>query len=220
MASPVPPVTPCPSVLVIASGNAGKVREFSALLAGLNLETRPQPEGLEVEETGSTFAENARLKAVAVARATGCWALADDSGLSVEALGGAPGVQSARYADSDTARIERLLRELASANPSTASADQPAGANRNAHFTAALALADPRGEVVLEVEGRCPGTILEAPRGSGGFGYDPIFFVPEIGLSFAEMAPAQKAELGHRGRAFAALKPQLAALLGRSPTPG
>ena len=100
-----------PTVLVIASGNAGKVREFAALLADLGLEIRPQPEGLEVEETGQSFAENARLKAEAVARATGHWALADDSGLSVDALGGAPGIHSARYADSDTGRIARLLRE-------------------------------------------------------------------------------------------------------------
>jgi len=194
------------TVLVIASGNAGKVREFGALLADLGLETRPQPEGLEVEETGSTFADNARLKAEAVARTTGCWALADDSGLSVDALGGAPGVHSARYADSDAARIERLLHEL-----SEAGAHSPA--SRSAQFTAALALANPAGEVVLEVEGICPGQILEAPRGEGGFGYDPVFFVPEAGLTFAEMPHSQKAALGHRGRAFAALTPRLRELL-------
>ena len=193
-------------VLVIASGNAGKVREFGRLLADMGLETQPQPEGLEVEETGSTFAENARLKAEAVARASGCWALADDSGLSVDALGGAPGVHSARYADTDTARIERLLQELAAAGASTPEA-------RRAQFTAALALANPQGDVVLEVEGICPGTILEAPHGEGGFGYDPVFFVPEAGLTFAEMPHSRKAELGHRGRAFAALKPRLSALL-------
>jgi XTP/dITP diphosphohydrolase len=197
-----------PTVLVIASGNAGKVREFGALLADLGLEIRPQPEGLEVEETGASFAENARLKAEAVARATGCWALADDSGLSVEALGGAPGVQSARYADTDAARIARLLRELAAAGASSPEA-------RTAHFTAALALADPSGQVVLEVEGLCPGTILEAPQGAGGFGYDPVFHVPEAGLTFAEMDHSQKAELGHRGRAFAALQPQLRQLLAK-----
>ena len=194
------------TTLVIASGNAGKVREFGQLLADLGLETRPQPDGLDVEETGNTFAENARLKAEAVARATGCWALADDSGLSVDALGGAPGVHSARYAESDSARIERLLRELGEAD-----AHDPA--SRGACFTAALALANPAGEVVLEVEGICPGQILEAPRGEGGFGYDPVFFVPEAGLTFAEMPQSQKANLGHRGRAFAALKPRLRELL-------
>jgi XTP/dITP diphosphohydrolase len=198
------------TTLVIASGNAGKVREFGALLADLGLHTQPQPEGLEVDETGSTFAENARIKAEAVARATGCWALADDSGLSVDALGGAPGVHSARYAGSDGARIERLLRELAEAG-----ANEPA--SRSAHFTAALALANPSGNVVLEVEGICPGQILEAPRGEGGFGYDPVFFVPEAGLTFAEMPHSQKAELGHRGRAFAELKPKLQTVLGLPP---
>ena len=196
------------TTLVIASGNAGKVREFGRLLADLGLETQPQPEGLEVEETGTSFAENARLKAEAVALATGCWALADDSGLSVDALGGAPGVHSARYAETDAARIDRLLQELAAAGAQTPKA-------RRAYFTAALALANPEGEVVLEVEGICPGAILEAPRGEGGFGYDPVFFVLEAGLTFAEMPHSQKAELGHRGRAFAALKPLLRAALGQ-----
>jgi XTP/dITP diphosphohydrolase len=202
-----PPATP----LVIASGNAGKVREFAALLAGLGLEIRPQPEGLEVEETGLTFVENARLKAIAVARASGCWALADDSGLAVDALAGAPGVHSARYAASDPERIARLLAELAAANGQRAAAGL--AAQRSARFTAALALADPSGNLRLEVEGHCPGEILETPRGSGGFGYDPVFLVPETGLSFAEMDKATKARLGHRGRAFALLEPGLRGLL-------
>jgi XTP/dITP diphosphohydrolase len=196
-----PPASGRPT-LVIASGNAGKVREFAHLLAELQLEIRPQPEGLEVEETGDTFAANARLKATAVARATGCWALADDSGLSVNALGGAPGVQSARYANSDEARIARLLRELESAG------------DRAAQFTAALALADPSGTIRLEVEGICPGVILKETRGSGGFGYDPVFFVPEADLTYAEMDKGLKGRIGHRGQAFARLAPQLQALLG------
>lgn len=187
--------------LVIASGNAGKVREFSHLLADLDLEIRAQPEGLEVEETGDTFAANARLKASAVAGATGCWALADDSGLSVTALGGAPGVHSARYADSDKARIARLLRELAGTS------------DRSAQFTAALAVADPSGSIRLEVEGVCPGLILEDSRGSGGFGYDPVFFVPDAGLTYAEMDKELKGRIGHRGQAFAQLAPQLRELL-------
>ena len=198
------------TTLVIASGNAGKVHEFRHLLAGLGLEIQPQPQGLEVEESGATFAENARLKASAVARATGEWALADDSGLSVDALGGAPGVHSARYADSDSARIARLLRELDDANRSAA--NHP---SRQAHFAAALALAYPSGTIRLEVEGRCPGVILDAPRGTGGFGYDPVFLVPEAGLTFAEMPSTLKAKLGHRGRAFAQLTPALLKLLGR-----
>ena len=190
-----------PRPLVIASGNAGKVREFAALLADLPLEVRPQPLDLEVQETGTTFAANAQLKAEAVAKATGCWALADDSGLEVEALGGAPGVFSARYAPSDAERIARLLAEL------------DAAPNRRAAFVAALALADPDGVVQLAVEGRCEGLIAEAPRGEGGFGYDPVFLVPELDLTFAEMDKATKARIGHRGRAFAALEPGLQALL-------
>ena len=188
--------------LVIASGNAGKVREFGHLLAELELQIRPQPKGLEVKETGDTFAENARLKASAVARASGCWALADDSGLSVSALGGAPGVHSARYAPSDQERIARLLRELDGAG------------DRSARFTAALAVADPSGTIRLEVEGVCPGVILRDARGTGGFGYDPVFFVPEAGLTYAEMDKGLKGRIGHRGQAFALLAPQLRALLG------
>jgi XTP/dITP diphosphohydrolase len=195
-----PPASGRPA-LVIASGNAGKVREFAHLLADLGLEIRTQPEGLEVEETGDTFAANARLKASAVARASGCWALADDSGLSVSALGGAPGVHSARYAANDQTRIARLLRELQGAD------------DRSAQFTAALAVADPSGSVRLEVEGICTGVILEESRGNGGFGYDPVFFVPEAGLSYAEMDKSLKGRIGHRGQAFALLAPQLQALL-------
>jgi XTP/dITP diphosphohydrolase len=192
---------PTARVLVIASGNAGKLREFKAALAsagpGLELEVLPQPRGLEVDETGDSFAANARLKAEAVARITGHWALADDSGLSVDALGGAPGIHSARYAPSDSERIARLLEELAGES------------NRRARFTAALAVADPAGHTVLEVEGVCAGEILNAPRGDGGFGYDPVFLVPEAGLSFAQMPSELKRRLGHRGRALEALLPQL-----------
>jgi len=204
-----------PRDLVIASGNAGKIREFTALLADLPLEIRSQPQGLEVEETGSSFAENARLKATAVALASGCWALADDSGLCVTALQGAPGVQSARYASTDAERISRLLMELGQANARRASAGLPQ--DRSAHFTAALAVADPSGRIRLEVEGYCPGEILEQPRGDGGFGYDPVFFVPSLGLSFAEMDKASKAGVGHRGRAFALLEPRLRELLAAEP---
>lgn len=207
-------LTPLP--LVIASGNAGKIREFALLLAELPLDIRRQPEGLEVEETGATFAENARLKAVAVAQASGCWALADDSGLSVTALNGAPGVQSARYAETDAARIARLLRELKAANQRRTNVGLPE--DRTAHFTAALAVADPAGTIRLEVEGHCPGVILDEPRGEGGFGYDPVFLVPELGLSFAEMDKATKAAIGHRGRAFALLEPRLRQLLEGEPS--
>ncbi|MFM1798250.1 MAG: hypothetical protein RLZZ117_528 [Cyanobacteriota bacterium] len=200
-------MTPTATPLVIASGNAGKVKEFAALLAELPLAVRPQPEGLEVEETGATFAENARLKAAVVARASGCWALADDSGLAVDALAGAPGVRSARYAPTDAERIARLLAELEAAGAT-------APERRGAAFIAALALADPDGTVRLAVEGRCAGRILPAPRGTGGFGYDPVFLVPELNLTFAEMDKATKGRVGHRGRAFALLEPGLRELLG------
>ena len=190
--------------LVIASGNAGKIREFEGLLKALPVNVRPQPEGLEVEETGTTFAANARLKAIAVARATGEWALADDSGLSVDALDGAPGVHSARYAPTDPERIARLLTAL---NGSS---------QRKAHFCAALCIAAPDGRVLLEVEGRCQGQITRTARGEQGFGYDPIFEVDGTGHTFAEMPLAEKKQHGHRGRAFAALEPQLRELLAQS----
>ena len=187
--------------LVIASGNAGKIREFQGLLQALPVTVRPQPEGLEVEETGSTFAANARLKAQAVAATTGEWALADDSGLSVDALDGAPGVHSARYAPTDPERIARLLKALNGSE------------QRQAHFCAALCIAAPDGSVLLEVEGRCDGLITASPRGEQGFGYDPIFEVAGTGRTFAEMPLADKKQHGHRGKAFAALEPQLRSLL-------
>lgn len=190
-----------PRILVIASGNAGKLREFAGLLEHLPVSVQRQPEGMDVEETGLTFAENARIKAQAVAAATGHWALADDSGLSVDALNGAPGVYSARYADSDQARIERLLNELGEAT------------NRQAHFCAALCIAAPDGSVLVEVEGRCDGVITTQCRGEQGFGYDPIFEVSGTGKTFAEMDGNAKRALGHRGRAFLLLEPQLRALL-------
>jgi XTP/dITP diphosphohydrolase len=179
------------SRLVIASTNAGKIREFRQLLAGMGLEIDAQPGDLEVEETGATFAENARLKAITVARHSGSWT-----------LNGAPGVHSARYAATDPARISRLLHELAGSS------------DRTARFSAALALADPNGNVRIEVEGLCAGVILEAPRGEGGFGYDPVFFVPETGLTYAEMDQTLKGRIGHRGRAFAQLETPLRELLG------
>ena len=144
--------------LVIASGNAGKIREFQGLLQHLPLDVQPQPEGVDVEETGSTFAANARIKAKAVATTTGHWALADDSGLSVNALGGAPGVHSARYAPTDPERINKLLSALSKTS------------ERDAQFCAALCVAAPDGSVLIEVEGRCDGRITTLPRGEGGFG--------------------------------------------------
>ena len=190
--------------LVIASGNAGKIREFQGLLQAVPVTVCPQPEGLEVEETGTTFAANARLKAQSVAAATGEWALADDSGLSVDALDGAPGVHSARYAPTDPERIARLLKALKGSN------------QREAYFCAALCIAAPDGTILLEVEGRCDGLITASPRGNQGFGYDPIFEVAGTGRTFAEMPLAEKKQHGHRGKAFTLLEPKLHQLLEAS----
>lgn len=188
------------TTLVVATSNPGKLREMQAYLADLGWELTLKPEELEVEETGDTFAANACLKASQVANATGNWAIADDSGLQIDALGGAPGVYSARYGKTDSERIARVLRELK---------DEP---NRQAQFVCAVAIARPDGAIALQSEGVCRGEILSSPRGNGGFGYDPIFYVPEKQLTFAEMTPDLKRSISHRGKAIEALLPQLAIL--------
>ena len=188
-------------VLLIASGNAYKVAEITAMLDAVDLDVARQPDGLEIEETGHTYLENARLKASTVAQLTGEWALADDSGLEVDALAGAPGLFSARYAPTDHERIHRLLHELG-ATP-----------YRSASFNSAMALADPSGVVRLEAQGICRGEILTAPDGHGG-GYDPIFWVREAGMTYAQMGQHLKIKLGSRGKAARALAPQLKQLLG------
>jgi XTP/dITP diphosphohydrolase len=199
------------SKLIIATNNIGKLREFEALLVDLPLVIAGQPQDLDVDESGNSFAANARIKAVAAALATGEWALADDSGLSVNALNGAPGIYSARYANTDSERINRLLIELEQAQLLNPEFD------RAAQFVAALALSDPSGRVVLEVEGCCNGEILKQPIGEGGFGYDPIFLVPELTLSYAQLDKETKALVGHRGKAFARLLPELQELLSINP---
>ena len=186
--------------LVIASGNKGKIGEFKKLLDDFPIDLLTQPVGFEIEETGSTFMENARIKAIAVSQATGNLSLADDSGLSVEALGGAPGIYSSRYASSDKQRIEKLLAEL-----------KPFS-NRKAKFECALCIAS--GEkVLIEVSGFCEGLITFFPKGQNGFGYDPIFEVSGLGETYAEMNHEQKKHIGHRGNAFKLLIPELKKLL-------
>jgi XTP/dITP diphosphohydrolase len=185
------------TLLVVATGNPGKVKEMQAHLEGLGWELQLKPEALDVEETGVTFAENACLKASEIARATGEWSIADDSGLEVEALDGAPGVFSARYGKDDAERIDRLLNELGNE------------LNRSAQFVCVIAIARPDGSIALQAKGTCPGEILHAPRGSGGFGYDPIFYVPEKRQTFAEMPAEVKRQISHRAKAFQALLPQL-----------
>lgn len=186
--------------LVVATGNPGKIKEMQAYLTDPAWELVLKPEELDIEETGETFLENARLKASQIAAATGEWAIADDSGLAVDALNGAPGIYSARYGPSDQARIQRLLAELG---------DHP---NRQAQFVCAIAIARPDGTIALETEGICQGEILHAPQGNGGFGYDPIFYVPEQAATFAAMPAETKHQISHRGRAFQQLLPQMEAL--------
>jgi XTP/dITP diphosphohydrolase len=184
-------------LLVLATGNPGKLEEIQAYLEGLDIELALKPDELEIEETGDTFLANACLKASQVAMATGEWAIADDSGLEVDALDGAPGIYSARYGNNDAERIERLLLELG---------DE---LNRQAQFVCVIAIARPDGSIALQAEGVCPGEILRKPRGNNGFGYDPIFYVPEQQMTFAEMSPKIKHNVSHRGQAFKALLPQL-----------
>ncbi len=193
--------------LVLASGNAGKLAEFHALLADFGFDVRPQSEfGVDdAEETGLTFIENAILKARHASRATGLPALADDSGLVVDALGGAPGLYSARYAGehgNHAANIDKLLHELR---------DVP-DERRSARFVCVLALLrhadDPQP---LIAQGTWEGRILHARQGEGGFGYDPVFFSPTDHLSAAELPNEVKNQISHRGRAMAMLR---AALVG------
>lgn len=183
--------------LIVATGNPGKLKEMAAYLADYEVVLELKPPELEIEETGTTFLENAELKASQIAKATNQWAIADDSGLAVDALNGAPGLYSARYGKTDPERIARVLAELGDTD------------QRTAQFVCALAIASPGGAIAYHAEGICPGEILTAPQGEGGFGYDPIFYVPEYQQTFAQMSPQLKHEISHRGRAFAALLPQL-----------
>ncbi len=191
--------------LLIATRNRGKLREYRRLLEGLPLELVTLDDvdvDLDVEETGETFEANARLKAEAYARASGLPTLADDSGLEVDALGGAPGVRSARYgapeARSDEDRYRLLLRRLEGV-PEEA---------RTARFVCVVAFADPRAGVLRTARGTCEGRIARAPRGRHGFGYDPVFLLPD-GRTMAELSPEEKNRISHRARALEALRPWL-----------
>lgn len=195
--------------IILATGNKGKVKEFAGLLHGIagkiiglgDLESPP-----EIVEDGETFMENALKKARAIAEYSGKPALADDSGLAVDALGGGPGVYSARYAGeraTDDENIDKLLRELGDAQ------------NRKARFVCFLALVTPGGEETV-VSGECEGVILSERRGSGGFGYDPVFYLPEYGKTMAEIPPGLKNEISHRARAAE----KLVRVLGREQSEG
>lgn len=191
--------------LLIATSNAGKVREFREMLGSRRFTWRDLAERNDkqpVEETGRTFRANACLKASQYAIRHRMWALADDSGLEVDALGGAPGVISARWAEingagkGDADNNKTLLRQLENV-PDDA---------RSARFVCVLALADPAGRVILTARDTLEGTLLRSPRGSNGFGYDPLFYVAELGKTTAELSPDEKHRISHRGKALRRLR--------------
>jgi XTP/dITP diphosphohydrolase len=198
--------------LVIATRNSGKLREFRNLLQPLGstvLSLSDLSLDAEPEESGGSFAENAQLKAIEYSRFTPFPVLADDSGLEVAALGGAPGIRSARYAGegaSDTDRIQKLLTEI-----------QKSGGRRDARFVCALALAQ-EGMVLNEAEGDCAGIIIDELRGANGFGYDPIFLFPQLNKTFAELSEQEKNQHSHRAKAVASLLRQLQSEIVNSST--
>jgi len=191
--------------VLLATGNQGKKKEMASILEDVDISvlTLKDIPGLpEAVEDGNTFAENARKKALHFLSLTGLPVIADDSGLEVEALGGAPGVYSARYAETDEKRIGRLLREIGEALTRNPELD------RKARFACAVCMAWPSGEM-LETFGEVQGLILDHPRGEGGFGYDPVFLYPPMGQTFAEIPSVRKNSISHRANALADLKIKL-----------
>ncbi len=184
-----------PMTIVAATRNPGKIREIRLLLAQIPVRLvglDEYPDAGEIEETGSTFVENAELKATGYARLTGEMAVSDDSGLVVDALAGAPGVQSARYAGagaSDAERIRKLLDEIGSAD------------ERSARFVCAISVADRNGRILRSVEGKCEGRIALVPTGENGFGYDPVFIPTGFSRSFGELPDEVKSQISHRADA-------------------
>ena len=182
--------------VVLASHNQKKMVEMKAILSQMGVEVLSQAEvgvDLEPEETGTTFEENARIKAQAVMQATGLPAIADDSGLMVDALGGDPGVYSARYGGpglDDTGRWQLLLKNMAGES------------NRACKFVSVICCAFPDGGEVM-ARGECPGILAQGPSEDGGFGYDPIFYLPQLGKTMAQLTPAEKNQISHRARALA-----------------
>lgn len=200
--------------LVLGSRNKKKLGEMIDLLGDWPLELTdlsPYPTAPEVAETADSFLGNATLKAVQLATALNAWVIGEDSGLVVPALGGAPGVYSARYAGTqgdDSANNSKLLRDMRALT----------GEARAAYYVSTAVLADPKGRVVGSAEGRCHGVIVTEPRGTGGFGYDPLFLVPEFGQTFGELPAEVKQSMSHRARAFAELRGVIVkAVLGERP---
>lgn len=198
--------------LLIATTNPGKLREARAVLAGLSVQLftlADEPPVAQPVEDAETFEGNAVIKALHYARLTGCWALADDSGLEVDALDGRPGVLSARYAGegcSQTDNNVKLVAELAAVESD----------RRTARFRCAIALATPRG-IVATAAGAVDGMIVDRARGANGFGYDPHFLVPSLGKTMAELSPEQKNGISHRGQALRAILPAIERLLSDTP---
>ncbi|MBI1900095.1 MAG: XTP/dITP diphosphatase [Planctomycetia bacterium] len=196
-------------LVVLGTHNQGKVRELADLLSPLSIDVRSLddfPGALEIVEDGATFRDNAVKKASQQAKHLKQWVLAEDSGLAVDALGGRPGVYSARYAGPDATDAEnnqKLLTELSGVPPD----------ERMAHYACHAALADPSGAVRAESVGTCQGRILTEEHGSGGFGYDPLFEVVEFHRTFGQLGPAVKAAISHRARALHRMIPQLQRLL-------
>ena len=200
-----------PATLVLGTTNEGKLRELVELLAPFGIPCRSLrglAGAIDVEETGRSFAENAALKAGQQAAALASWVLAEDSGLVVDALDGAPGIYSARFSGpvppgatgGTDDRNNALLLDKLAAVPIR---------RRSAHYACHAALADPAGRIVATAAGTCGGLIAAAPQGSGGFGYDPLFIVPEYHRTFGELPPAVKAVISHRGRAMRAIMPAI-----------
>ena len=195
-------------ILVVATRNKKKLEEIRALLSDMPIEVLSLldfPDIPETPETGSTFSENAELKAKAAAQATGLVALADDSGLEVDALGGQPGILSNRFAGPEATDRDKYMHilELLEGVPDE---------ERTARFRAAVAIATPKGETVL-VEGTCEGRVAREPRGENGFGYDPIFYLPDLGLTMAELPASEKNLISHRAHALQAAKKVLRQLI-------
>ncbi len=202
--------------ILVATTNPGKVRELRALL-GQEVEWKSLadfPGIAEVKEDGATFAENARKKAIGYARATGLWTLADDSGLVVDALGGAPGVNSARFSGARAKGEDRKVLDRRNMEKLLSLLRGVPREKRTARFVCHLCLASPE-EVLVETEGTLEGLIAEEPAGTGGFGYDPVFFVPQLGKTVAQLGDQEKNAISHRGNAMRRLKPLLEELLTR-----
>lgn len=176
--------------IVLASSNAHKVKEINEIVAGRGLEFILPPDGFDPIEDGKTFEENSLIKAKAAWELTKTWALADDSGLCIDALDGAPGIYSARYAETPAKRIKRVLKEMEGKT------------NRNAHFACCMTLINPEGEVEFSTTGICEGSITTEARGSNGFGYDPIFLVKGDTRTIAELSEEEKNQISHRSIAL------------------